>query len=629
MFYRRHIDHEDDQVITLDSGSIISEESEVLTSPPVNDDSIVDLLHVDSQQVIDMHRRGSTRDKLKGLFRTFSWRNKSRESITGNTDTGVDNKDEGAEKNEEKGENNDNQVNLEDDQYSFSDSPTRKSPTDLSIKDFGNLYDNTQPMLYLPKDDSPSARSQSVKADNKEILVNEISSPSSLNNLDESLNPPKTSDSVKSNGSRSPMRSLSRKFSIFSIRSRPITSSNKITNSLFDLSSCYSYFNDETLLTSWRLPEFSKSQIFMARNQEYDSKRDTENGNENDNKIYLFGTETTLHKSEVTSSSKFKNSLFQYEKIDNLLYYPFTRTLLRKYYIQKGNHISLVTDDKKQTRNDDVKLSIYDDMENYDSHYRMNRFERDGGSKISGLSIKSFHLQESLEQFELKNKKRQKKSHYLKISNPIMELNQQMNLLGVDKFIQMQTNNKHIEPYKKWKLWINVVNKYKKSHTKFNLYTIISNYTHLEKIKNNFDTLLDFYVQEKNQNLYILKDDELPIFHGKHKIKNHGEYVFVILYINARQVWSEIMELLITEQLNCNTLGYEIIGVCWRRYSYNDQSGYHLTLYVDERLKFDLKEVNLFLSDIRLIVKEDIRHCFKKCKTVFPGEKEVRVIDIL
>jgi hypothetical protein len=77
-----------------------------------------------------------------------------------------------------------------------------------------------------------------------------------------------------------------------------------------------------------------------------------------------------------------------------------------------------------------------------------------------------------------------------------------------------------------------------------------------------------------------------------------------------------------------NTVGLEVIGVCWKKYRHRDKTGFQLCFYVDDRLEFSEERTVLFLSDLRNMIPEGDKQFFKRCKTLFPGHRKLRVIEL-
>lgn len=598
MFYRQHMDHEDSDVITIDSGSINSEASSPVLSPVVDENTVIDILDGGKSDSVEDTQRSKTRGKFRELFRSLSWRNKPKQK--------KENKSNALELNEEEAH-----IEIDNEQFSFSDSPIRNNYS------FDNLYDTSKPLLYLqPNASDDNAESFTIDQENA-FLPQCKASPNSSTTAESAFTSVNIDDSVKVRKVKSPKRSLSRKFSIFSIRSRPATAPNT-----FDLSDASSYFMDETLLSNWRMPKHRPPSILPKRCPDhFEAKKNTKLEGE----IYLF-LDNFDSKTEKSNKQSFKEKM-QTNNIEKMLYFPYSKLLFESSCLNKGNFLSVRDEKLNLTVNSEPHFFIYND--NQDATDIIADSDNDGPKKTCALSVKSLRFQELIEDSKAETDLSNEHISWNNSVNSLFEVDQYMGDFDFKGLLQIQAKSYDIEPSKVWKLWIDVVDKSKKSHRKFSVFTVISEYSQIKNLQTNYDTLLDYYIQDKNQQLYLLRDGELPVFHGKHKVKTYGEYVFIIPLINIRQVWRVMLHLLVTEQLSLNSSKYEVIGICWRRYTYKKQFGYHLTLYVDDRARFSFNRASLFLSDVRLMVPEGVKHCFKRCKTVFPGEKEVRIIDVL
>lgn len=612
MDYRAHLDREDDDIITIDTGSIDSEVNFKILSPVIDDNVVVDILNTDSNDSVEVTRKDSKREKIKDLFRSFSWKNKSKSVISSKQSSENLNPISTGNKFER----------LPSDQFSFSESlvksSTDSSPQNSPTKCLTNLYDNSKPMLYLSNNDSSDEKLFSFpsKQENNKIPLDE-KSDENPNCTDTILIPSKTRNCADTVKQTTPKRSLSRKFSTFSLRSKPHHSLCPET-SFIDLTTASEAFIGTFELTSWRIHEKNCSKLILGRTTE---KEKNKSKGPNNNDIFLFVNDSP--------NIRVDGELDDINDLDKekLLYYPFTKRAIENYYLFKGNH--LLSIEEILISKNTPQFSIYNDY--FDSKSPSNELFKNEVDKNrrNELNIKSLRLQQSLEHFNSTKTLHATNNTYQTNKDPVMKINNFFKSLDIDNFVRIMFDNYHLQPYKKWKLWIEVTDKTNSLHKRFSVFTVISEYSQILKTQDHFDTFLNFYVQEKNQQLYILREDELPIFHGKHKIKSYGEYVFVILTEDAKDSWDAIIELLITEKLNSCNINYEVIGVCWRKYDSELHSGFYLTLYVDDRMDFNSRDVDLFLSEIRCLMPNLIKHCFKKCKTSFPGEKHVQILDVV
>ncbi|GAV26659.1 hypothetical protein PMKS-000114 [Pichia membranifaciens] len=606
MFYRQHIDHEDSDVITIDSGSINSNMSSPVLSPVVDENTVMNILHVDKDESVGHTRKSGTRGKFRELFRSLSWRNKTKPNTDG--------KGEAPQSDDADGETEeDAHIEIDNDAFSFSDSPVRNVSSNNT---FDNLYDTSKPMLHLQANVSVDDNQESFINNQENAFLPQHKELPILPVTADSVLTPVNTESIKVQKTKPSKRSLSRKFSLFSIRSRPSTAP-----SMLDLTNASSYFADETLLTNWRMPKYQTATIITKRCPDHvEIKRDTKVESE----IYLFLDSTDNSKTEKANRLNTKEKI-QSNNIEKMLYFPYSKSFFESSCLHKGNALSLRNNEANLTLSSEQHFFIYND--NCEIKTLNTEFDVDSMKRSSALSVKSMQFQELIETH--KKAALDDSNNLPNQVNPSLELDQSMDALNARGLIQIQAKNYNLEPSKVWKLWIDVVDKSKKSHRKFSVFTVISEYSQIIKLQKNYDTLLDYYIHDKNQQLYILKDEEIPIFHGKHKVKTYGEYVFVIPLASAKQVWRVMLHLLVSEKLSLNSSKYETIGICWRRYAYKKQYGYHLTFYVDDRVRFSYNGANLFHSDIRLMVPESVKHCFKRCKTVFPGDKEVHILEVL
>lgn len=671
MFFNRQLEMDED-AINLDTDSTSSRSVSLdFNSPAMNGETVLDLLYTPSMKedtLENTQKRQSKRSKLKELFRSLSWRNKNKSDMSKENKT-VENADDDVDD----CSNDDAHIDINKDQFSLSNSPRRGSPE----YNFDNLYDNTKPLLYIDGNNNCDEHTDTfgslTKSETSSQL--EFTVPPNSSATIESQTPlatPSPEKDKSSNGSvhsRSPIRSLSRKFSIFSIRSRPQTATNTI-----DLSHVASYFTDDTLLTDWRITEVEKTTL---ETQPCPKIRDTKNVSKSDNKIYLF-LDPTANKGQTYEKSKEIEDL-ENENIEKLLYYPYAKEQVQKYYLQKGNYLSKPNKNEgksgteKNNKEDENKVSkpeesskkdiketeltvestqkeheeeiikgtnIYEKENFWDNNYNFDNEYGKHGRKLNHFSVKSLRLQESIEFYQkeiIPTLRNSEKDYFSKDTDneeeeeddPIMRFNKHLLRFDFDSFWKINTNENHIEPFKKWNMWLDVIDKSNSAHKKFSVFTTITTYSKMSTLQDNYDSLLEYYVQEKQQQLYLLKQGVPPIFHGKYRVKTYIEYVYIIPFYEGKNVWKSILELLITEKLNSTSVGYEIVGVCWRGYTFKNETGYQLTLYVNMQSKFNYEYDNIFLSDIKTLVPYNITHCFKKCRTFSPQDRKVHIIDVL
>lgn len=564
MFYRNHVDQISGSAISTDSDSFDLALNSPVTSPTIDEDTIFKILKPNSGEVKETGERRRNRDKFKKLFRTISWRHKNTRKNVKLPNTKT-NKVENAFQTENIYDDNDDDTAREFSLLNKSLKPSEKEAEEEFIKDGDKENEN----VFEIK----SFNTLPISINSKESLLTETNG-----NL-----------ALKRCKTDSPKNTLSRKISKFSTKNK---SKNK--NGMYDLSDAPKYFNDIMNLSDWRVDNFRKPNLILNRSENcFNSKK----ANYLDENIYLFLNN--------------KNKEFEfYKNLDKMVYYPYTKEIIEKSFLYTFNYSRINKESIKFLKDKKMDANI---------EFEVNSKNGENNA-ISKLSVKSLKLPEIIEFNRINNNKN---------LNSFNEINYLIKQFNVKDLINIQMGKNHMEPIKIWNLWLMNNDKGReRDHTKFTIFMKIFEYSQIKKLEEEFQTLLDYYIYNKNRQIFLLKSDELPIFHGKHKNKSYGEYVYIIPINSSKDIWISIINLLITEQLNWNFPAYEVIGICWRRYKFKDNVGFHLTLYVDDRANFEEKKMILFLNDILVLIPEKHKHCFKKCKTVFPNETCLRIVEI-
>lgn len=243
------------------------------------------------------------------------------------------------------------------------------------------------------------------------------------------------------------------------------------------------------------------------------------------------------------------------------------------------------------------------------------------GDPDSSYTVKSLNLQNQLQPYHLTLPAKS----CLEPSN--FDLNQLNHFNGSYILQKLQTGNCLNNLQECWNIWLGntSTSKFQKKHYKI-LQKILNKTSMLELCDN-----LEFIETNLNgsyHQIYILKKSEIPIFHGKKLKKRLGEYVYVIPKGKAHLVWQSVTYLLLLGKFDLNSFGFDVRGVCWRRLDYNADAGFHLTFYVDDRETFGDGNMCLFLAELRVMIPENLKQYFKKCKTLRPGEKKISIVNI-
>lgn len=213
----------------------------------------------------------------------------------------------------------------------------------------------------------------------------------------------------------------------------------------------------------------------------------------------------------------------------------------------------------------------------------------------------------------------------LKSSN--FDLNQLNHFNGSYVLQKLQTGRCLKNLPEQWNVWLGNTSTINFQRKKYQILHKIDSWDLLLTLCNSPD-FVKKNLKENYHQLFILKKGQLPIFHGNKSKKRLGEYVYVIPKGKEQLVWQSVTYLLLLGKFDLNSFGYNIAGICWRKLDVKNATGFHLTFYVDDRESYYEKNMLLFLSEIRVLIPENLKQYFKKCKTLLPGEKTISIFTI-
>lgn len=581
MFYREHLDEEDNGIITFESDNEDWSSNSIVESPIINENTVIELLHDSSTiepQKSNETTRTRNRDKFKGLLRTLSWKK------TGSTPKTLLKEPEEAM------------------ETKADESLVIDGYIDGHAEPLAGYYDNTISPVH--EREQYNQDFLNFNQDQENIFKRNVSKESltSLNGEDSILTPSKRNETVNSR-ENSPKRTLSRRFSIFSLKSRPSTA-----NLDFNIDENLSYFEDLNVLSAWRLPKFEKPKILLEKNPK--------NNKDDANTIFFF--------MNYNKTSKEKESFLEdkcSKNIDRLIYYPYTKAIVESCFGENMDYSELVQNDEELTlffNKNCLKENSFDKKDN-------NNKKK---TPISEYHLRSLHLQETLQEY--RKQKLDTKPSYI-TTTAVKQLNQMNSSLDIWNLVNLQIGFKPLELSRPWNIWIGSFETRQDGNSKrkkFKMYSKIYERSQLANLQTKYEELVENYVYDKDKELIVYKNEDKPIFHGREKDKSYGKYIYIIPLTHSRQVWEAILELLLTERLNQTSVGYEVSGISWRRYSLKGRYGFHLTLYVDERNDYDLFKIKLFLSEILMLAPDGVKHCFQRNKSILPGEGYISIYEL-
>lgn len=580
--------------LVLDSSSFQSGINSPIVSPVVNDDIVLDLLSVKE----DINAEPSTlqrRSSIRNLFKHFPWSKKKKPSSSKKNKSNDRAEDNLSAISSESTGGNNNEVSVR-----INDSSNRGGKGQ-----FDNLYDISAP---LTQTETNKISVDQENIDNHHDFINNNGVKSKTSNTDKTGSAGFDIDSS--------MRTLSRTFSVFSVRSRSKHQKKTKNHVIFSTAQAAQIlktykpiqnddFDDsenksETLVFD-TIPEHNNEPLKTA-NHNGDVKNKKETGN--DEKIYLF-----LNNNE--------ESVEQLKNIDKFLTFPYSKTnhtnsnrkwedkteqnksilLSKNFNLDSDNEVST---DGENNRGEKGKLRIKDASLTVDS------------LNVPGVLAyhKNVDTNQSMEPVEGN-------------MNFKSVLNHQMDLLDIERFERIQCPQTTPKLDFIWKTWVCQPYELNKSK-KYKVIDKITDYDTFTKTEKNYEYLFMRELVERNERIYILRDDETPPLQLRNKFKSYGEYVFNIPYGEDHiAVWNTVTDLLIRGVFDKNTAQYTIMGICWRKYLLHLVEGFHLTFYIKDRINFKEENARLLLSDIRLAIPEGQKQYFKKCRTLFPETNKV------
>jgi hypothetical protein len=603
-YYNNYIDQEDDNVIVLES-SVESDIDSQPFSPEINNSSVIEMLKNTSltPKPDDKSTNNDYRYSLRGFFRSLSWRSKNSNNIQMATDE-TDEINQAKEKDDAKEDidnikyktsaiRQENILSMSSNDLKQSNLNQKTESDKSALLDI--LYDNTKPMEFLPENDLDY-----ISMNHNSLY--KVDSNATLQTTVKNEHVEKTFD--KSDFSI-PKSSSLKKFSLFSRRSKstPTEKSKSSNDIISSASKAGNEFDDLILLSKWRMPEYNLPELIPN----YKSL-DPDFKNKSQNKIYLF-----LENVEDKKSKQYFQEKNEQEKnIEDFFYYPLTKSLINKYFSQNFDH------QRKEKMEFSPKLLTFS---------KNNNVFRSESDKVedrnSKISIKKFNFNNIIAGI-----KENEKESFQKFSNLNIEYKRFLELNDISGLREIQTENKLGNMVTNWNLWIVDKDKSKTRKTRCQLFTKITNISEIFELQNNVE-IVDYYVQNKNKFVYVIRDNEKSVFHGKLKIRKYGEYVFIIPIFDAEAVWNCTIFLLLTEKLITNFANYNLIGISWRGFWYKKEYGYHLTLLVEDRSNFNETRLLSFLSEFASLIPDGLGKHFQKCKTLYPGEKKATVVNIV
>lgn len=549
--------------ITLDSNSFDSVINSPVQTPIINENTVVEILHSDSAQL--NHTAVTPRKhRFRGLFRSLSWRKPEKELTSKpSNQVSADSMEQETRK-----------------KYEGELSSCSTETTSLNAGQFDNLYDLKSPVVNSSEVPQVNTVLKNSESQNLDDLFRRSETPEPL-----------SSSEMKPEANNSPIKSLSRKFSVFSLRSKKAPL--KETYPSFKNSKLA--FESFSLLMNQYYKDVNPPELVLGKAPS--------DSIPSDKKIYLILNEQT--DKNITESERLN--------IEKFLYYPFSKPFAE----------TLKHNDWKDKTELNKTLSRPKKDDNKTKNTKSNNLNVE-----SMLTTRSINLTVSQKIDDFKNNETFNADHFSLFTDPQVCLSRAEYMFGVDQILETGMFDFTDKTITSWKIWKIVSDNTTNSKGKYKVIKIIPEDAEIEEIKNKYRFFLDKHLKNSDEKLYILRNGETPSFHGKKKVKSFGEYVFILPHIQSVKIWCDIMELLFSGKLNLNTLGLEVIGMCWKKYQHKDNFGYQLCFYVDDRVNFSEDRALLLLSDLRNMIPEGEKHYFKRCKTMFPGEREIRLLEL-
>lgn len=605
--YNDYIDRDDENVIFIDS-SVESDIESTIISPEINDDCVVDLLRSDTPlqdltSELNHNNIGNNghRYSFKDIFRSLSFRGKNRKDVLAmseNIDTHIQDNKIDPESHSE----NIEPINLgyptsqhkAQQEQSVENLKPEVENADYSSKQF---YDNSKPMQYLQeKEDVTVLDNENLHR----VDSNTILEPIASNLPNQEISRDGEACIVKSE-SPTFKNSLSRRFSIFSKKSKSSPLEVSPVNS-FDENQFFKDFDYLNLLSQWRLPNY-KLPVLIPNFKTLDS----ELKNKKKNTIYLFLDD--LDHDNSKHNLQLKNE--QNKNIEKFLYYPLSKPVIDKYFAENFDH-------EKSNKN----LFLHS-SESFLSNSTPRPDSEECNDNVPKSFKRTFNFSKILDVYNNNNE-----NDLLDVSRSDVEFKKMVLSYDISGLMALQTNKTLGNLMTSWNIWVVGNDKSNSKKIRGQIFTKINDNEDLDKLQNNYN-IIGYYVHKTQKTIYILRDNEKPLFHVKMKTRQYGEYVFIIPLEDANAVWNVTTFLLLAEKLITNVSGYNIIGLGWRGFTYKEEFGYHLTLIINDRLNFDKDKVDVLLSEFKTLIPESLKRHFEKCKTVYPGERKATVIDVI
>jgi hypothetical protein len=570
--YHNHMQLEGDTSLSLESSSFDSVINSPVETPVVNDNTVVEILRMDTG---DLTEEPVTlrKHRFRKLFRSLSWKKPEHEADSERTARVTSNKKD----EDETKQKYESEFSL----CSIESNSTGPIPKENNGGSFDNLYDLTPPMENLPADiHTNDLLEHEMEPKTLVIPLGEVNTPVPTRIKDKSIN-----------SKESPIKTLSRRFSVFSLGTKkpvsrvqyPNFENAKDTFTNFSLL-LRDYFDDiiPPTLVLGRLP----SQYQLG-----------------DHKIYL------------TSDNEEDGNLSEYERanLERFLYYPYTRSFAE----------TLKLNDWKDKTELNKTLSRPKNSDEFTQSTNVESPNVDGM-----LTTRSMNLAALQEYIDLEGDVEVNYPEFSNGADSHKWMNRVEYILEIDELIKTGMFDVVARVTNTWKIWMVACNASTDNRKKYKVVKVIPADTEMACVKNKYKNFLDKQLKESEEKMYVLKRGELPTFHGKKKVKFFGEYVFLIPSNQSTIIWCHVLQLLCSNQCSMNTVGLEVIGVCWKKYRHRDKTGFQLCFYVDDRLEFSEKRTVLFLSDLRNMIPEGHKQFFKRCKTLFPGHRKLRVIEL-
>lgn len=583
------------------------ESEDVSVSPPEISDEIIINIIKESPWIEDVSRK-HRKSTMRKIFQTFCSRTKHHETVespkqTTDSDDAIDTAPES-----------------EYCQYSEEDFTEDKSTKD-SIRagglnyDASMLYDISQPITY----------SEASMSESKENLPNDgnrdYQRTMTLKSVEHVLSQKNNNHLICVNSRPPTMKSSSRKLSIFAKRSRnkpenykgPEHSKTKKHTLNFLFAS--TYIQPLLLLTQWRMKDSTFPEIIMDTpstvnkyitldNKKTKMQQDWNNFalKTPDDYIFLyldvFDSSNTKVTERVSTLPK-----MELQNMERMLNYPYKIPDLKKKYSDYWSYLTRKSESSEKTH---VTEIFHEDDE-------VNRGNSTSDRDVQ-LTVKSLHLEETLSC----NALHKNKSH---TSNP--NKNYVRMCYKVSGLARIQTGRDNVIINKTWNLWLCAITESSASRLKYHIFGTIKYKDELYQAQVDLISILDNEVRRHGQQLFMLQEHEIPAFHGKQKVRDCGEYVYVIPEKGYMAVLKSMTFLLLSGKLDYHSKDIEAIGIGWRWFQTNRSEGYYLTLYLDDRNHFDGKKLILFLSNVKLLIPSSEKSFFNICKTVYPGQKDV------